>query len=92
MQYDWDPEKDLLNRHKHGLMLEDGIPVVEGLDSISWIDDRFDYGEERIITLGRTLTNVLFVVTTEVHEDLTRIISVRRAERHEEYWFYHGRP
>jgi uncharacterized protein len=92
MQYDWDPEKDALNRRKHGLRLEDGIPVVEDLNSISWVDDRFDYGEERIITLGPLREDVLFVVTATVHDDLTRIISVRRAEKHEEYWFYHGRP
>ena len=92
MRYDWDPEKDALNRRKHSLRLEQGIPVVEDFNSISWVDDRFDYGEERILTLGRTFGDVLIVVTTTVHEDLTRIISVRRAEKHEKHWLSHGRP
>jgi uncharacterized DUF497 family protein len=55
------------------------------------VDDRFDYDEERILTLGRFHGNVLLAVTTIVSEDLIRIISVRRAEKHEEYWFYYGR-
>ena len=92
MRYVWDPVKDAENRRKHRLRLEDGIQVIEDLSSISWVDDRFDYGEERIISLGPLRGDVLFVVTTVVHDDLTRIISVRRAEKHEEYWFYHGRP
>ncbi len=52
MRYTWDPDKDALNRRKHGLALEDGIPALEDPDCDSWIDDRFDYGEERIISLG----------------------------------------
>ena len=80
MRYEWDSEKDALNRRKHGLSLEDGIPALEDPDLSSWIDDRFDYGEERIVTLGRGLVQLLYVVSTEREEDLTRIISVRRAE------------
>ena len=66
--------------------------MLEDWQSVFWIDNRFDYGEERNITVGRAVGKVLFVVTTQVQEDLTRIISVRRAEKHEEHWFYYGRP
>ena len=92
MRYEWDPAKDAENRRKHGLGLEAGIAVLEDWCSVSWIDERFDYGEVRFITLGRASRNVLFVVTTHIEEDWTRIISVRRAEKHEEQWLYHGRP
>jgi hypothetical protein len=80
MRYTWDPEKDALNRRKHGLSLEEGIPALDDPDRDSWIDDRFDYGEERIVTLGLGRKQVLYVVSTEREETLTRIISVRRAE------------
>ncbi|MGH9600545.1 MAG: BrnT family toxin [Terracidiphilus sp.] len=83
MRCDWDPAKDVLNQLKHGLTLADGIPALEDPQRESWIDDRFDYGEERVITLGLTQAGVLYVVTIELDEDLTRIISVRRAESHE---------
>jgi len=83
MRYVWDPAKDVLNQRKHGLSLADGIPALEDPDRDSWFDDRYDYGEERVATLGLRQTNVLYVVTTELDEDITRIISVRRAEPHE---------
>ena len=83
MDYEWDPEKDSLNRRKHGLGLADGIHALEDPFCEIWIDDRFDYEEERLVTLGMSPAGVLFVVTTEIRTELTRIISVRRAELHE---------
>jgi uncharacterized protein len=72
--------------------LADGIPALEDPNAESWIDDRFDYGEERILTLGLNHARVLLVVTSEPNVDVTRIISVRRAERYEEDWYYQGKP
>jgi hypothetical protein len=83
MRYVWDPAKDALNQRKHGLSFADGIAALEDPDRVSWNDDRFDYGEERIVTLGMGHTNLLYVATTEPDEETTRIISVRRAEPHE---------
>jgi len=80
MQYVWDPAKDLLKQSKHGLSLPDGIPALEDPNRDSWIDGRFDYGEERIVTLGRGMKQVLYVVSTELNEDSIRIISVRKAD------------
>ena len=83
MQYVWDPAKDVLNQRKHGLSLAEGILALEDPDRDSLIDDRFDYGEERIITLGMALQCVLYVVSTEWDEETIRIISVRKADRDE---------
>jgi uncharacterized DUF497 family protein len=80
MRYDWDPAKDVLNRRKHGLSLANGVPALEDPNRSTWIDDRFDYGEERIATLGMNRQRVLYVVSTEWDEDWTRIVSVRNAE------------
>jgi uncharacterized DUF497 family protein len=83
MRYVWDPAKDALNQRKHELSLADGIPALEDPQRVSWIDDRFDYGEQRIANLGMGETHLLYAVTTERDEETTRIISVRRAEPHE---------
>jgi uncharacterized DUF497 family protein len=96
MQYVWDPVKDVLNRRKHGLALADGIPALEDPDREFWTDDRFDYGEIRIVTAGRSGAKVLFVVSTEPDltedgKETTRIISVRKAKWYEEDWFSFGR-
>ena len=96
MRYEWDPAKDALNRRKHGLRLEDGIPALEDPARIFWPDDRFDYGEERILTLGRGQGRVLAVVSAEKAnlddgEEIIRIISVRKAVKREQEAYYLGR-
>jgi uncharacterized protein len=92
MRFEWDPVKDAENRRKHGLCLEQGIDALLDPNLLSWLDQRFDYGEERTLNLGRVSTEVRFVVITEVSDQVTRIISVRKAEKYEEYWYYHGLP
>lgn len=92
MKYEWDPIKNDENFQKHGLSLAEGIPAIQDSAADFWIDDRYDYEEERIITLGRAPQGILYVVTTEITEDLTRIISVRKAEAYEKDWYYKGRP
>jgi len=92
MRYTWDPDKDALNRRKHGLSLEEGIPALDDPNGNSWFDDRFEYGEDRIITLGLGRKSVLYVVTVLWDENLTRIISVRRANGKEIKQYDLGRP
>ena len=92
MRYVWDPTKDVLNRRNHRLSLADGIPALEDPDSEFWIDSRFDYGEERIITFGRNRRSLLVVVSVEQDVvDTTRIISVRKATKHEANQFHANR-
>jgi hypothetical protein len=96
MRYEWDPQKDVLNQRKHGLRLKDGIPALEDPQGISSPDDRFDYSEERMITLGLGRNDVLAVVSVERTysddgEEITRIISVRKAVKHEQEAYYFGR-
>jgi uncharacterized DUF497 family protein len=92
MRYVWDLAKDALNQRKHGLSLAEGIPALEDPERDVWIDDRFDYGEVRTVTAGRSGSQVLIVVSTvleltEEGEEFTRIISVRKAKWYEENWF-----
>jgi uncharacterized DUF497 family protein len=47
------------------------------------IDTRFEYGEERIQVIGIARGGVLYVIVTLRGEDSCRIISVRKATRHE---------
>ena len=76
MRYTWDPAKDALNRRKHGLGLSDGIPALQDPNRDFRIDDRFDYGEERNVTLGKGRKQILVVVSTVRKLNSIRIISV----------------
>ena len=55
--------------------------------AVETIDDREDYGEERINLLGMCDGVILHVTYTE-RGDRIRIISARRAERHEQDFYY----
>jgi len=50
---------------------------------VTFEDDRFDYGEERLITLG-LLSGRLIVVAHSPREGGTRIISMRKGNRREQ--------
>ena len=82
MHYTWDEGKNRRNLELHGIALEDAARIFEG-PTVERVDDRFDYGEERIITLGLSEELVLYVVSTERDADCVRIIPVRRAENDE---------
>jgi uncharacterized DUF497 family protein len=53
-------------------------PVSNGFE-----DRRFDYGEQRFITLGMLRGGVVVIATAETDEEI-RVISMRRAEPNEE--------
>ena len=52
MRYEWDEAKNRINLAKHGLSFEDAPSVFAG-PCITFADDRFDYGKDRLITLGK---------------------------------------
>jgi uncharacterized DUF497 family protein len=96
VRYVWDSAKDIVNRKKHGLSLEAAVPAMQDPNRYFWIDDRYEYDEERLITLGRNELDILVVVSTETakaedEEETIRIISVRRAVGIETDWYYLGR-
>ena len=48
--YEWDAEKSERNFEKHGLSFEDAEKVFSG-PCVTFVDDRFDYEETRLILL-----------------------------------------
>jgi uncharacterized protein len=79
----FDPAKRARNLAKHGLDLADAGEVLAGFCE-SRIDDRFDYGEDRWISIGMLRGEVVLCVWTETSEDEVRVISLRRATRYEQ--------
>jgi len=66
----------------------DAIAALEDPHRLEDFDDRHACGEKRAMTIGMAMSRALFVVTTARGADMCRIISVRRATRHEEDWDY----
>jgi uncharacterized DUF497 family protein len=81
VRFAFDPSKDRLNRDKHGVSLA----LAAALDwsrALFWLDDRFDYGEARVIALAPQ-TGVVYCVAFVDRGDVRRVISLRRANRRE---------
>jgi uncharacterized protein len=71
----------LTNQDKHGLSLA----LADRLDSNSalvWVDERFDYGEVRMVALAPE-TGVVYYVAFVDRSEVRRVISLRRANRKE---------
>lgn len=88
MDYEWDAAKAAENFRKHGIDFVDSIAAVEDPNRLEEVDSRFDYGEERMRIIGMSIGNILFVVTTLRDKRTCRIISARRATRHEQDRYY----
>ena len=86
MRFEWDEAKRESNLLKHGIDFIDVEKVFEG-EIITILDDRFDYGEDRFITLGLLDGRVVLIVHTET-DNLIRLISARKATRNEEISYF----
>ncbi len=83
MRYSFDPGKRDGNLTKHRFDLADARQVIESGQTVTFEDRRFDYGEERFVTLG-PLADTMVVVVSAESEDHIRVISMRKADRHEQ--------
>ena len=81
MRIEFDPAKDLANLAKHGVSLI----LASELDwepALVWVDERFEYGETRLIALAPK-AETLYCVAYIDRGGAKRIISLRRANRRE---------
>jgi uncharacterized protein len=87
MNYSWDPKKDRRNVARHGIAFEDAVRIFEG-PTLERVDDRFEYGEDRVYAIGIVNGIEITVIYTDVSRTDRRIISAWRAEPHEReaYW------
>jgi uncharacterized DUF497 family protein len=86
MQFSWDEAKRQVNLRKHGLDFADASAVFEGT-TFTFEDDRFDYGEQRFITLGLLHGRVVIIAHTE-HNDEIRMISMREGTKREQILYF----
>ena len=82
MTYEWDEATNRSNFAKHGVDFTDAESVFAG-PGITFVDNRFDYGEERYVSLG-LLAGRVVVIAHSLRGDATRIISMRKANRREQ--------
>ena len=81
MAFEWDPRKNAVNIGKYGVEFADAVAIFDG-PVLERVDDRRDYGEERVIAFGVAHGREFAVVYTRRGSN-KRIISARRANSDE---------
>jgi len=85
--FQWDEPKNQENLRKHGISFEEASQIFEG-PVFNAVDERFDYGEPREISMGFLGGMVVLNVAHTDRDGITRIISARRATKKERTLFY----
>ena len=87
MDFEWDLDKADTNERKHGIPFPIATRVFLDENRLERYDSQTSYGEDRWITVG-LVAGVEIVVAYTVRRHTIRIISARKAERHErqDYW------
>ena len=83
MRFEWDSKKNEINIKKHGISFEEAKTVFDDPFQLAILDKRFNYFEERWISVGKIRIEI-FVVVVHIYfdndgEEVIRIISARVA-------------
>ena len=88
MKFEWDPEKDKANRNKHKLTFLEACYVFADKYMLTFFDEGHSEYEDRWITLGQIPNGKILVVSHTYRKirskESVRIISARKATKHEE--------
>lgn len=82
MDFEWDDDKEQQNVWKHGVSFADASKIFGGF-TLDAVDDRFEYGETREISIGMIDGLAIVTVVHTDREGVCRIISARPAVKSE---------
>ena len=86
LSFEWDEDKAMINRQKHGISFETAALVFEDEDRVEIFDEGHSIDEDRYITIGMA-GEILFGVYTERKEAI-RLISARLSNARERSLYY----
>ena len=91
MKFVWDEAKDLANYKKHKVSFIQAVHAFSDPLKKEYYDDRHSSLEEdRSIVIGFAVNAVLIVSFTEPDTETIRIISARKAKKHELEALHYG--
>jgi uncharacterized DUF497 family protein len=82
VNFEWDDDKNHENIRKHGFDFGDAWEIFQAPFVID-LDLRTDYGEDRWIVIGLLGSRTVVVTFTLRGTQTIRIVSLRKASRHE---------
>lgn len=83
MQFTWNDQKNRINIQKHGIDFEDAKELFFS-SYFEHLDNRRDYGEDRVVAIGYVNGQPLLVIYTQLNVSIIHLISARVALPHEE--------
>lgn len=83
LDFEWDEQKALTNKKKHGVSFEEAATVFGDPLALTIPDPEHSEDEEHFVTMGTSAARRLLVVVAVDRDDKTRIISARPASRRE---------
>jgi uncharacterized DUF497 family protein len=86
VRFEWDEQKNKINIRKHGFDFADAWEIFEA-PMLTALDTREDYDEDRFTGIGFPKERIVVIVFTEQETDAIRIISLRKALKHERLKF-----
>jgi len=87
MFFAWDGRKEAENRKKHGVSFREAVTVMGDPLSTTYPDLAHSEGEQRSVTIGMSDRGTIMVVAHTEEDGTVRIISARRATRHERRFY-----
>ncbi len=83
--FEWDNEKNRINKKKHGVSFEEAKTVFYDDNAIQFWDEDHSEEEERFLLLGRSskMRILLIIHCFRERESIIRIISARKATQKE---------
>lgn len=83
LTFEWDGAKAASNLQKHGVSFEEAASVFSDPLALTFLDPDHSIGEKRWITFGVSGNGHLLAVAHAERGRAVRIISARKATRHE---------
>ena len=89
MRFEWDPNKNEINKRKHGLSFEEARTVFYDDYAILFDDPDHSAEEDRFLILGLSQREKLCIVSHCYRgaDEIIRIISARKATKTEEKYY-----
>lgn len=83
LKFEWDAPKAIANQRKHGVSFEEAATVFGDPLALTFADPDHSVREARFLTIGQSHGDLLLVVAHIERVRVIRIISARKATRHE---------
>ena len=83
LSFEWDPTKAKRNIQIHGITFDEASTVFKDTMSLTIFDPLHSADEDRLILIGNSHQNRLLVVVHTERGDKVRLISARKATKHE---------